>query len=155
MLYWAAMRAVIQRVDRAEVRVAGEVVGRIGVGLCVLVGVAAEDTEEDAAALAEKVVGLRVFEDGQGKMNRSVLEAAGGVLAVSQFTLLGDVRKGKRPGFAAAMEPAGAQHLFERFCASCRALGATVETGVFRAHMSVDLVNDGPVTILVDTHRAF
>lgn len=149
------MRAVIQRVSRAEVRVAGEVVGRVLAGLCVLVGVAADDTDEDAAALAEKVVSLRVFEDEAGKMNRSVLEAGGGVLAVSQFTLLGDVRKGRRPGFSAAMEPAGAERLFERFCASCRALGAPVETGRFRAHMDVELVNDGPVTILVDTRKTF
>jgi D-tyrosyl-tRNA(Tyr) deacylase len=149
------MRAVVQRVSRAEVRVGEEVVGGIAGGLVVLVGVAKDDADEDASALAKKIVGLRIFEDEGGKMNRDVLEAGGGVLAVSQFTLLGDVRKGKRPSFGDAMEPERASALFDAFCAACRALGAPVETGRFRAHMEVELVNDGPVTILVDTARVF
>lgn len=149
------MRAVVQRVTRAQVTVGGELVGRIGQGLCVLVGVGNGDEGADADALAEKVVGLRVFEDEAGKMNRGLLDVGGGVLAVSQFTLFGDVRKGKRPSFVEAMEPAGANELFERFVASCRRLGAQVETGRFRADMQVELVNDGPVTILLDTRKLF
>ncbi len=149
------MRAVVQRVSRAEVRVEGEVVGKIERGLCVLVGVAQEDDEKDAKLLADKVVGLRIFEDDAGKMNLSVIEVGGAVLAVSQFTLLGDARKGKRPSFAKAMEPGRAAELCEAFCAGCRGAGVPVETGRFRAHMDVDLVNDGPVTILLDSKRAF
>lgn len=149
------MRGVVQRVERAEVRVDGAVVGRIGKGLCVLVGVARDDTEVDASALASKVLGLRVFEDEAGKMNRDVAEIGGSVLAVSQFTLLGDVRKGRRPSFGDAMEPEGANALFERFCAACREQRIHVETGRFRAHMQVELTNDGPVTILVDSKKAF
>lgn len=149
------MRAVVQRVGRAQVTVDGELVGRIDAGLCVLVGVAQGDAEADADALAEKVVGLRIFEDEAGKMNRALLERGGSVLAVSQFTLLGDVRKGKRPSFVEAMEPTRANELFERFCAACRALGAHVETGRFRAEMQVELVNDGPVTLLLDTKKLF
>jgi D-tyrosyl-tRNA(Tyr) deacylase len=151
----AGMRAVVQRVTRAQVTVDGEVVGKIESGLCVLVGVAAADSERDARALAEKVVGLRIFEDEGGKMNRSVLEAGGGVLAISQFTLLGDVRRGKRPSFSGALEPAAARALFDAFCGVCRSLGASVESGRFREHMLVELVNDGPVTILIDTERVF
>lgn len=149
------MRAVVQRVTHASVTVDGEIVGRVGAGLCVFVGVAEGDTEADAAALAAKVVGLRVFEDDAGKMNRDVLEHGGAVLAVSQFTLLGDVRKGRRPSFTSAMEPARASSLFERFCEECRAQGASVATGRFRTHMKVALENDGPVTLLVDTTRVF
>lgn len=149
------MRAVVQRVTRAKVTVGGEEVGAIGQGLCVLVGVAGIDGEADAKALAEKVVGLRIFEDEQGKMNRSVQDVGGAVLAVSQFTLLGDVRKGKRPSFVEAMEPGRANELFESFVAACRGLGVQVATGRFRAEMLVELVNDGPVTILLDTHKAF
>lgn len=149
------MRAVVQRVKRAAVTVEGEVIGRIDGGLCVLVGVGNGDDEGDATSLAEKVVGLRIFEDEAGKMNRALLESGGRVLAVSQFTLFGDVRKGKRPSFVEAMEPARANELFERFCAGCRALGAEVETGRFRADMQVELVNDGPVTILIDTKKVF
>ena len=149
------MRAVVQRVLCADVKVDGETVGRIGGGLCVLVGVARDDTESDADGLAAKIVGLRIFEDDAGKMNRDVLEAGGAVLAVSQFTLLGDVRKGRRPSFGDAMEPERAAALFERFCAGCRGLGARVETGRFRAHMQVELTNDGPVTVLVDSKRVF
>jgi D-tyrosyl-tRNA(Tyr) deacylase len=147
------MRAVVQRVTRAAVTVDGEEVGRIGSGLCVLVGVAASDTDVDAASLAARIVGLRIFEDASGKMNRDVLESGGGVLAVSQFTLLGDVRKGRRPSFTEAMGPEGASILFERFVAACRALGATVASGRFRTHMRVALENDGPVTLIVDTRR--
>jgi D-aminoacyl-tRNA deacylase len=149
------MRAVVQRVLRADVKVGGEAVGRVAAGLCVLVGVARDDAEADADGLAAKVVGLRIFEDDDGKMNRDVLEIGGAVLAVSQFTLLGDVRKGRRPSFGDAMEPDRANALFERFCEACRERGARVETGRFRAHMHVELTNDGPVTILVDTKRAF
>lgn len=147
------MRAVVQRVSRARVTVGDELVGEIGAGLCVLVGVASSDSAADADHLAEKVVGLRIFEDDAGKMNRGLLEIGGGLLAVSQFTLLGDVSRGKRPSFVAAMEPERARELFERFCQGCRALGASVETGRFRAEMQVELVNDGPVTILIDTER--
>jgi D-aminoacyl-tRNA deacylase len=149
------MRAVIQRVTRASVRVEGAVVGQIAAGLCVLVGVAKDDTETDAGALADKVVGLRIFEDSEGKLNRSLLEVGGALLAVSQFTLLGDTRRGKRPSFGDAMEPVRANQLFERFCARCRELGIRVSTGRFRAEMLVELENDGPVTILLDTKKAF
>ncbi len=141
------MRGVVQRVSRAQVVVASEVVGRITRGLCVLVGVAAEDTEEDARTLADKVVGLRIFEDETGKMNTSVLDVQGGILAVSQFTLLGDVRKGKRPSFSSAMEPDAARQLFAAFCKACETHRVHVERGRFREHMEVELVNDGPVTI--------
>lgn len=149
------MRAVVQRVKRASVRVDAVEVGAIERGLCVLVGVARTDVEESAEALADKIVGLRVFEDDAGKMNRSVDEAGGAILAVSQFTLLGDARKGKRPSFAAAMEPDRARELFERFCAACERRGVSVATGRFRAHMVVSLDNDGPVTILLDTEKSF
>lgn len=145
----------MQRVTRARVEVAGEVVGAIDGGLCVFVGVAEGDTEADAVALAEKVVGLRVFEDAEGKMNLALADVEGRLLAVSQFTLLGDVRRGKRPSFSGAMEPVRAARLFEHFVASARAAGVGVETGRFRAHMEVSIVNDGPVTLLVDTRRAF
>jgi D-aminoacyl-tRNA deacylase len=149
------MRAVVQRVNQAQVTVDGEVVGRVALGLCVFVGVGHGDSELDAAALAEKVVGLRIFEDDAQKMNLSLLEVGGALLAVSQFTLLGDVRKGKRPSFSEAQEPVRALALFEQFCADCRTRGARVETGRFRAQMQVTLENDGPVTILIDTRRAF
>jgi len=149
------MRAVVQRVQRAGVVVDGETVGQIDAGLCVLVGVARDDTESDADGLAAKTVGLRIFDDDAGKMNRDVLEVGGAVLAVSQFTLLGDVRKGRRPSFGDAMEPERANALFERFCTACRERGARVETGRFRAHMLVELSNDGPVTILIDSKRTF
>ncbi|HEX3777304.1 MAG TPA: D-aminoacyl-tRNA deacylase [Polyangiaceae bacterium] len=149
------MRACVQRVNHASVTVDDEIVGRIELGVCVLVGVGKEDSEADAASLADKVTGLRVFEDEAGKMNLSVLEAGGALLAVSQFTLFGDLRKGKRPSFSEAMEPVRAEALFEQFCAECRTRGARVETGRFRTHMRVELENDGPVTILIDTKRAF
>jgi len=149
------VRAVVQRVTRATVTVGEEVVGAIGAGLCVLVGVAEGDDEAAADALADKVVGLRIFEDEAGKMNRSLVEVAGELLCVSQFTLLGDARKGRRPSFTAAMEPVRAAALVDRFAAACRARGVGVATGRFRAHMQVELVNDGPVTLLLDTQRAF
>lgn len=149
------MRAVVQRVNYASVSVEEAVVGRIDRGLCVLVGVGRGDDEADAKALADKVVGLRIFEDDAEKMNLGVLEVGGAILAVSQFTLFGDVRKGKRPSFTEALEPTAAAALFEHFCAECRARGAWVETGRFRTHMRVALENDGPVTILVDSKRAF
>lgn len=149
------MRAVVQRVSRASVQVDGETVGRVENGLCVLVGVERDDGEADAVALAEKVVGLRIFEDDAGKMNLALGDVGGAILAVSQFTLLGDVRKGKRPSFVEAMEPEGANALFERFCAACRDAGVPVETGRFRATMQVELVNEGPVTILLDTKKRF
>lgn len=149
------MRAVVQRVSRAEVRVGAEATGSIGPGLCVLVGVGADDTERDADALAEKVCHLRIMEDEAGKMNRSVLESGGGILAVSQFTLLGDARKGRRPSFAKALAPEAARPLFDAFCAACKTYGVVVETGRFGADMLVDLWGDGPVTILLDTKREF
>jgi D-tyrosyl-tRNA(Tyr) deacylase len=150
-----ALRAVVQRVSRAEVRVDGQAVGRVGRGLLVLLGVAREDGEPDAAWLAEKVVGLRVFPDAAGAMNVPLLEAGGGLLVVSQFTLFGDCRKGRRPSFVEAAPPERADALYREFVARARALGAPVETGVFRAHMDVELVNDGPVTLLLDSTRAF
>ena len=149
------MRAVFQRVIRAKVSVGGETVGEIGPGACVLVGVAKDDEESDAVSLADKVLGLRVFEDDAGKMNRSLIDTNGSVLAVSQFTLLGDARKGRRPSFTDAMEPDRANQLFERFCAACRAGGVAVSTGRFRADMLVEIANDGPVTILLDTKKLF
>jgi D-tyrosyl-tRNA(Tyr) deacylase len=149
------MRAVVQRVSQAEVRVGDEVTGRIGQGLCLLVGIGQGDGPAEADALAEKVVGLRVFEDQEGKMNRSLLEVGGALLAVSQFTLYGDVRRGRRPSFTGAMAPEPARELFDAFCAAARRLGAPVETGRFGADMQVELSCDGPVTILLDTERAF
>ncbi len=149
------MRAVVQRVTRAAVRVGGETVGQVGGGLLVLLGVGSDDAEADAAYLADKVAHLRVFGDEQGKLNRSVLEAGGSVLAVSQFTLYGDARKGRRPGFDRAANPETARGLFQSFVAGLRRLGLPVETGRFQAAMEVELVNDGPVTILLDSRRAF
>jgi D-aminoacyl-tRNA deacylase len=150
-----AMRAVVQRVARAKVTVSGELTGEIAGGLCAFVGVGREDTEGDADALADKVVGLRIFEDREGKMNKSLLEVSGSLLAISQFTLFGDARKGRRPSFGEAMEPEGARALFERFCSRSKSLGVPVETGRFRAEMLVELVNDGPVTLLLDTRKVF
>ena len=136
-------------------RVDDEVVGAIDEGLCVLVGVGREDTEHDATWLASKVVGLRIFEDDEGLMNLDLNQRNGGLLAISQFTLLGDSRKGKRPSFGAAMEPDAARQLFQQFCDAAAALGPTVETGRFRATMKVEIVNEGPVTILLDSKKAF
>lgn len=149
------MRAVVQRVSEARVVVDQQTVGQIGAGLCVLVGIGKNDTSADARALADKVLGLRIFEDAAQKMNLSVQDTGGALLAISQFTLLGDTRKGKRPSFGAAMEPTRAQELFELFCESCRQCGTRVETGRFRAHMDVTLTNSGPVTILLDTEKTF
>jgi D-tyrosyl-tRNA(Tyr) deacylase len=149
------MRAVLQRVARASVEVDGQVVGRIGPGWLVLLGVARGDGDDDADRLADKVAALRAFEDDQGKMNRSVAEAGGGVLVVSQFTLLADCRGGRRPSFTEAAEPADAERLYLRFADRVRAAGLEVATGVFRAMMKVELVNDGPVTFLLDSRKAF
>jgi D-tyrosyl-tRNA(Tyr) deacylase len=145
------VRIVLQRVSEASVTVGGEVVSRIGPGLLLLVGVAAGDGEAQADWLAEKVVGLRIFGDGEGKMNLSVRDVGGEVLAVSQFTLLADTRKGKRPSFVRAAPPEEAEPLFDHFCERLRASGVgTVETGSFGAMMQVALVNDGPVTIVLE-----
>ncbi len=149
------MRAVVQRVSRARVTVNDFVTGEIGLGLLVLVGVAHEDNETDAEYLAEKIAGLRIFEDEDGKMNRSVIDVGGSVLAVSQFTLYGDVRKGKRPSFDAAALPVEARRLYEMFVARIQALGLRCETGRFQEMMQVELVNEGPVTILLDSKKGF
>jgi D-aminoacyl-tRNA deacylase len=144
------VRAVCQRVSRAEVRVDGAVRGRIGPGLCVLVGVAREDGEEHAVRLAGKVARLRIFADADGRFDRSLLDTGGGALVVSQFTLLADAAKGNRPSFTAAAAPDEAERLYERVVAELRTLGVPVETGDFGASMEVELVNDGPVTIVLD-----
>ena len=149
------MRAVVQRVRRAEVRVAEETVGRIGLGVVVLLGVGKDDTAEAGEALAEKIANLRVFDDGEGRMNRSLLETGGQALCVSQFTLYGDCRKGRRPSYAQAAEPDRALLLYESFVESLRRRGVPTETGRFRATMDVELVNAGPVTLLLDSARLF
>ncbi len=149
------MRAVLQRVTRASVEVEGRVVGRIDRGWLVLLGVARGDTDDDADRLADKVVGLRAFEDEAGKMNLAVAEVGGSVLVVSQFTLLGDCRAGRRPSFLDAAEPGEAERLYLRFAGKVRSLGLPVETGTFRADMKVELLNDGPVTLLLDSRKAF
>lgn len=149
------MRAVVQRVARARVTVGDKVSGEIGPGLLVLLGVGHEDRETDADYLAGKIVGLRIFEDDGGKMNRAVGEAAGSVLVVSQFTLYGDVRRGKRPSFDAAAPPERARVLYEYFVEHIRAADLRCETGRFQETMQVELVNDGPVTILLDSSKAF
>jgi D-tyrosyl-tRNA(Tyr) deacylase len=149
------MRAVVQRVSRAAVKVDGEVTGEIGKGLLVLLGVAQDDSESDADYLAEKVAGLRIFEDDAGKMNLSVMDAGGAVLAVSQFTLFGDVRRGKRPSLDAAARPEQARTLYEYFVERIRYTGLRCETGRFREMMEVELVNSGPVTILLDSKKTF
>lgn len=145
------MRAVLQRVSRASVTVEGRVTGAIDRGLVVLLGVAQGDGESQAAWMAQKVAGLRVFADAAGKMNLDVAQAGGALLVISQFTLLADVRSGKRPAFTGAMEPVEANRLYERVVELLRATGIRVETGVFRADMQVELVNDGPVTLVVDS----
>ncbi len=150
------MRAVVQRCRRAHVTVDGQVVGAIEQGLCVLLGAGKGDGDADLAYVVDKVVNLRIFADDEGKMNRSVLDIGGGVLLVSQFTLYGDTRKGRRPAFIDAMDPGPAEALYERAVAAVRAAGvARVATGVFRADMQVELVNDGPVTILLDSRKQF
>ena len=148
------MRAVIQRVSRASVTVDGEVVGEIGAGLLVLLGVEQGDTQDDVVWMANKVVGLRVFEDAEGKMNLDVGEVGGAVLAVSQFTLLGDCRKGRRPSFISAAAPEKAEEYYEKFIERARAAGVTVASGKFRADMQIELVNDGPVTLWVDSRSS-
>ena len=145
------MRAVCQRVREARVLVDGRVTGEIGAGLCVLLGVARADAPEAAERLAGKVARLRIFEDDAGRFDRSLLDAGGGALVVSQFTLIADTRKGNRPSFVEAAPQEQAEPLYERFCAALRDLGVEVGTGVFGARMAVELVNDGPVTIVLDT----
>ena len=145
------MRAVVQRVSRAKVTVGGQVTGEIPAGLVILLGVGREDTPAVAAALAEKAANLRIFEDEAQKMNRSVLDGSRAILVVSQFTLYGDARKGRRPSFIEACEPAEANRLYELFCRQSRALGLVVQQGEFAAHMKVALVNDGPVTLILDS----
>jgi D-tyrosyl-tRNA(Tyr) deacylase len=149
------MRAVLQRVTRASVVVDGAEVGRIGTGWLVLLGVARADADADADWLADKVANVRAFEDDAGKMNRSALDVGGAVLVISQFTLLGDCRTGRRPSFIEAAEPAEADRLYRRFHERVAAAGLTVATGVFRAQMQVELVNDGPVTLLLDSRKQF
>ncbi len=149
------MRACVQRVTRAKVTVGDEVSGQIDRGLLVLLGVAAGDDEADARELAAKIASLRIFEDDAGKMNRSLVDESGAMLVVSQFTLLGDCRKGRRPSFTAAAPPELAQRLYEVFVSTVRQTGIEVETGKFRQHMLVESVNDGPVTMLLDSRRLF
>lgn len=149
------MRAVVQRVRSASVTVEGEAVGRIGEGLLVFVGIAQTDEPRDLEYIATKICELRIFPDGQGRMNRSVIDTGGALLVVSQFTLLADCRKGRRPSLDAAAPPALAEALYNDLIRSLRARGLTVETGVFQAHMEVALVNDGPVTMLLDSSRLF
>src|SRR5512136_1814787 len=145
------MKILVQRVSQASVNLGGEVVGRIGLGLVGLVGVAQGDTEEDARYLVEKTVNLRIFPDEEGKFNRSLADVGGGLLLVSQFTLISDTRKGRRPSFIEAAGPGEAEALFNRFVGLARATGLTVETGRFQQHMLVEIHNDGPVTILLDS----
>lgn len=149
------MRAVVQRVDEASVTVEEQLVGSVKRGLLVLLGVAEGDTEKDLQYMVDKVTGLRIFEDEAGKMNLSVKDVGGEILAVSQFTLCGDCRKGKRPSFDKAAKPELANTYYEKFVELCRSQGIHVETGVFRAHMLVGLVNNGPVTILLDSTKLF
>ena len=152
---WCYMRAVVQKVREASVRVDDQVVGSIDQGLLVFLGVGEGDSSTDARYLAEKIAYLRIFTDEQGKMNRNVQESGGAVLAVSQFTLYGDCRKGRRPSFTSAADPAIADQLYQEFVAVLRDLGLPVQTGVFRAHMEVSLLNDGPVTILLSSGGEF
>jgi D-tyrosyl-tRNA(Tyr) deacylase len=149
------MRAVVQRVSRSQVTVAGEVVGSIGKGMLVLLGVEQDDTEQDGRTLADKIIGLRIFDDAEGKMNLSLTDIGGEMLVVSQFTLLGDCRKGRRPSFVAAAAPEKANELYEAFVAAVAVQGIRVATGRFRAMMDVELVNDGPVTLLLDSRKRF
>ena len=149
------MRAVVQRVSESSVVADGQQTGAIAHGMMVLLGVAQEDTERDAKYLAEKIVGLRIFEDEAGKMNRSLLDVGGAMLVVSQFTLLGDCRRGRRPSFVDAGPPELAEQLYEFFVTLVRQQGVDAQCGRFRTHMDVSLVNDGPVTLLLDSHKAF
>lgn len=149
------MRAVLQRVSRAQVTVASEIVGSIERGLLVLLGVEQDDTEDDARALAERTINLRIFDDEAGKMNLSVRDVSGGVLVVSQFTLLGDCRKGRRPSFIDAAPPERADELYQQYVAAIAAENIRTATGRFRTMMDVELVNDGPVTLLLDSRKRF
>jgi D-tyrosyl-tRNA(Tyr) deacylase len=149
------MRAVLQRVTQARVVVTGKVIGEIGPGLVVLVAVGCDDASATATAMAEKIVNLRIFNDQQGKMNRSLLDAGDAILAISQFTLYGDVRGQRRPSFIQAAPPELGKTVYDEFVVALRGLGVRVETGVFQAHMSVELTNDGPVTILLDSDKLF
>ncbi|MBU1405796.1 MAG: D-tyrosyl-tRNA(Tyr) deacylase [Proteobacteria bacterium] len=149
------MRAVVQRVSQASVRVDGQICGAIGPGLLVLIGVGKNDSEQDAVLLADKIVNLRIFDDEQGFMNRSLLEVQGEMLVVSQFTLFGDCRKGRRPSYSTAAPPAEAASLYERFIREIRTKQITVATGKFQAMMDVTLINKGPVTLLLDTEKQF
>ncbi|MDE0937244.1 MAG: D-aminoacyl-tRNA deacylase [Mariniblastus sp.] len=149
------MRAVVQRVTRASVVVEGEIVGRIDSGLVVFLGVEVGDEKADLDYLVDKITGLRIFEDTERKMNRSLLDVQGSLLVISQFTLLGDVKKGKRPSFVRAAKPEIAIRLYEQFIESCQLLSVPVQTGIFQAEMAVELVNDGPVTILIDSRKQF
>jgi len=149
------MRCVIQRVTEASVTVDGEVIGKIGKGYMILIGVSAEDGEKDVKYMADKVPNLRIFEDADGKMNRSILDEGGEILAVSQFTLYGDARGGRRPSFSSAARPEQANALYEQLVAAWRSQGIHVETGRFRAEMQVSLINDGPVTLLMDSAKTF
>ena len=155
MISSRTVRGVVQRVSEASVRVDGEVVGSIGPGLVVLVAVGSGDVERDADYLADKILNLRVFPDEAGQMNRSVLDVSGGLLVVSQFTLFGDVRKGRRPSYSNAAPPEEASRLYEHFVSRLRPSGLKVATGVFRALMDVALVNQGPITILLDSRKLF
>jgi D-tyrosyl-tRNA(Tyr) deacylase len=149
------MRAVVQRVSRASVTVAGEVTGQIGRGFLVLLGVEEGDGQAEVVYMAQKIAGLRVFEDADGKMNLGLTEVGGAMLVVSQFTLLGDCRKGRRPSFLQAARPELADELYRAFCAEVRGQGIEVQTGRFQQHMDVELVNDGPVTLLIDSRKQF
>ena len=155
MISSRAVRAVVQRASEASVRVDGEIVGKIGPGLVVLLGVGRDDTERDGEVLADKVLNLRVFPDDEGQMNRSVLDTGGALLVVSQFTLMGDARRGRRPSYIEAASPEDAERLYTHFVERLRPSGLEVATGVFRAMMDVALVNEGPVTILLDSRKAF
>ena len=149
------MRAIVQRVSRASVTVAGETVGQIGRGFLVLLGVEEGDGQDDAVYMAQKISGLRVFEDSDGKINLGLAEVGGAILAVSQFTLLGDCRRGRRPSFIQAARPELADELYRAFCAEVRGQGIEVQIGRFQTHMDVELVNDGPVTLLIDSRKQF
>ena len=147
------MKALLQRVDRAGVSVDGKITGEIGKGLCVFLGVVHEDTDKDVKWLADKIVNLRIFEDVSGKMNRSVIDENGEVLVVSQFTLCGDCKKGRRPSWTNAAEPTFANSMYEKFVNEIETKGVRTETGVFQAYMKVDICNDGPVTLMIDSRE--
>ena len=147
------MKALLQRVDRASVTVGGNVTGSIGTGLCVFLGVAEGDTQKDIAWLADKIVNLRIFDDGSGKMNRSVMDEKGEILVVSQFTLCGDCKRGRRPSWTNAAEPTEANRMYEKFVGEIESRGVVAATGVFQALMKVEICNDGPVTLMIDSRE--